>query len=83
MEANLLKLDELGQDDPTMIRMMEDMTGVDAKEIPLSDPETMSIFTSPEALGLPDEDPIIGKTGTIESRTGDGSLCLLPQTKSG
>ena len=65
MEANLLKLDELGHDDPTMIRMMEDMTGVDAKEIPLSDPETMSIFTSPEALGLPDEDPIIGKTGTI------------------
>ena len=65
MEANLLKLDELGHDDPTMIRMMEDMTGIDAKEILLSDPETMSIFTSPEALGLPDEDPIIGHTGTI------------------
>ena len=65
MEANLLKLDELGHDDPTMIRMMEDLTGVDAKEIQLSDPETMSIFTSPAALGLPDEDPIIGKTGTI------------------
>ena len=65
MEANLLKLDELGHDDPTMIRMMEDMTGVDAKDISLSDPETMSIFTSPEALGLPDEDPIIGHTGTI------------------
>ncbi len=65
MEANLLKLDELGHDDPTMIRMMEDMTGVDAKQISLSDPETMSIFTSPAALGLPDDDPIIGKTGTI------------------
>ena len=65
MEANLLKLDELGHDDPTMIRMMEDMTGVDAKEISLSDPETMSIYTSPAALGLPDDDPIIGKTGTI------------------
>ncbi|MCR5071411.1 MAG: hypothetical protein K6A62_05740 [Bacteroidales bacterium] len=65
MEANLLKLDELGHDDPTMIRMMEDMTGVDAKEISLSDPETMSIFTSPAALGLPDDDPIIGKTGSI------------------
>ena len=65
MESNLLKLDELGHDDPTMIRMMEDMTGVDAKEISLSDPETMSIFTSPAALGLPDDDPIIGKTGTI------------------
>ena len=65
MEANLLKLDELGHDDPTMIRMMEDMTGVDAKEISLSDPETMSIFTSPEVLGLPDDDPIIGHTGSI------------------
>ena len=65
MEANLLKLDELGHDDPTMIRMMEDVTGVDAKEISLSDPETMSIFTSPAALGLPDDDPIIGKTGSI------------------
>ena len=65
MEDNLLKLDELGHDDPTMIRMMEDLTGVNAREISLSDPETMSIFTSPEALGLPDDDPIIGKTGTI------------------
>ena len=65
MESNLLKLDELGHDDPTMIRMMEDMTGVDAKEISLSDPETMSIYTSPAALGLPDDDPIIGKTGSI------------------
>ena len=65
MEANLLKLDELGHDDPTMIRMMEDMTGVDAKKISLSDPETMSIYISPAALGLPEDDPIIGKTGTI------------------
>ena len=65
MEDNLLKLDELGHDDTTMIRMMEDMTGVDAKEISLSDPETMSIFTGPEALGLERGDPIIGETGTI------------------
>ena len=65
MEANLLKLDELGHDDPTMIRMMEELTGVNAQKISLSDPETMSIFTSPAALGLPDDDPIIGKTGTI------------------
>ena len=65
MEDNLLKLDELGHDDPTMIRMMEDMTGVDAKHISLSDPETMSIFTSPSVLGLPDDDPIIGRTGSI------------------
>jgi len=61
----LLKLDELGHDDPTMIRMMEDMTGVDAKKISLSDRETMSIFTSPAALGLPDDDDIIGKTGSL------------------
>ena len=70
MEANLLKLDELGHDDPTMIRMMEDLSEqmgerVDAQKILLSDPETMSIFTSPAILGLPDDDPIIGKTGTI------------------
>ena len=65
MEDNLLKLDELGHDDPTMIRMMEDLTGVNAREISLSDPETMGIFTSPAPLGLPDDDPIIGKTGTI------------------
>ena len=65
MEDNLLKLDELGHDDPTMIRMLEDMTGVDAKKISLSDPDTMSIFTSPAILGLPDDDPIIGKTGSI------------------
>ena len=65
MEDNLLKLDELGHDDPTMIRMMEDSTGVDAKEISLSDPETMSIFVSPAVLGLPEDDPIIGRTGSI------------------
>ena len=65
MEENLLKLDMLGHDDPTMIRMLEDMTGLDAKKIPLDDPETMAIFKSPEPLGLTDDDPIIGKTGSI------------------
>ena len=65
MEENLLKLDMLGHDDPTMIRMLEDMTGVNAKKIPLDDPETMAIFKSPAPLGLPDDDPIIGKTGSI------------------
>ena len=65
MESNLLKLDELGHDDPTMIRMLEDATGVDAKKISLSDPDTMKIFTTPTVLGLPDDDPIIGKTGSI------------------
>ena len=65
MEDNLLKLDELGHDDPTMIRMLEDLTGVDAKTIPLDDPETMGIFKSPKPLGLPSDDPIIGQTGSI------------------
>ena len=65
MEENLLKLDMLGHDDPTMIRMLEDMTGVDAKKIPLDDPETMGIFKSAEPLGLTNDDPIIGKTGSI------------------
>jgi len=65
MEANLLKLDELGHDDPTMIKMLEDLTGVDAKSIPLDDPDTMMIFRSPKPLGLPEDDPIIGKTGSI------------------
>ena len=65
MESNLLKLDELGHDDPTMIKMLEDATGVNAREISLGDPDTMSIFTSPKVLGVPEDDPIIGHTGTI------------------
>ena len=65
MEDNLLKLDELGHDDPTMIKMLEDMTGVDAKEIPLDDKETMGIFSSAAPLGLEGGDKIIGNTGTI------------------
>jgi len=64
MEENLLKLDMLGHDDPTMIRMMEDMTGVDAKLIPLDDKDTMSIFTSSKVLGYED-DPILGPTGAV------------------
>ncbi len=65
MEDYLLKLDELGHDNPTMINMLEKLTGTDAKLIRLDDPETMSIFKSPKALGLPDDDPIIGQTGSI------------------
>ena len=64
MEENLLKLDMLGHDDPTMIRMMEDMTGVDAKTIPLDDKGTMSIFTSSKILGYED-DPLLGPTGAV------------------
>ncbi|MBR6654468.1 MAG: PolC-type DNA polymerase III, partial [Oscillospiraceae bacterium] len=65
MESNLLKLDMLGHDDPTMIKYLEEFTGVDAKAIPLDDPETMRLFITPEALGIDLGDPIIGKTGSI------------------
>ena len=64
MEENLLKLDMLGHDDPTMIRMMEDMTGVDAKTIPLDDKDTMSIFTSSKVLGY-ENDKLLGPTGAV------------------
>ncbi|MEG2571112.1 MAG: PolC-type DNA polymerase III, partial [Clostridia bacterium] len=61
---NILKLDLLGHDDPTIIKMLEDLTGINARAIPLDDPETMSLFTSIAALGIK-EDPILGKTGTV------------------
>ena len=64
MESNLLKLDMLGHDDPTMIRMLQDLTGVDPQKIPLDDRDTMSIFTSSEVLGFVD-DPILGPTGAV------------------
>ncbi len=65
IDHNLLKLDILGHDDPTMIRRLEDLTGVDAKTIPLDDKEVMSLFHSTEALGIKPED--IGGTqlGTL------------------
>ena len=64
MEDNLLKLDMLGHDDPTMIRMLEDLTGVNAREIPLDDPDTMSIFTSSRVLGF-ENDELLGPTGAV------------------
>ena len=64
MEDNLLKLDMLGHDDPTMIRMLEDLTGVNARAIPLDDPDTMSIFTSSRVLGF-ENDEILGPTGAV------------------
>ena len=64
MEENLLKLDMLGHDDPTMIRMLDDMTGVDAQKIPLDDQDTMSIFTSSKVLGY-ENDPILGPVGSV------------------
>ena len=64
MEDNLLKLDMLGHDDPTMIRMLEDLTGVNARSIPLDDPDTMSIFVSSKVLGF-ENDPLLGPTGAV------------------
>ena len=64
MEENLLKLDMLGHDDPTMIRMLQDMTGIDPQKIPLDDQATMAIFTSSEGIGYKD-DPILGPTGAV------------------
>ncbi|MCL2747760.1 MAG: PolC-type DNA polymerase III [Oscillospiraceae bacterium] len=62
IEENLLKLDLLGHDDPTMIRFLEEKTGAKAQDIPLDDPDTMSLFVSPKALGL-SPDPLLGRTG--------------------
>lgn len=52
IDQNLLKLDELGHDDPTVIKMLQDLTGLEPRSIPLDDPETMSLFTSNKALKL-------------------------------
>ena len=52
IDSNLLKLDILGHDDPTMIRMLEDLTGINAREIPLDSKEVMSLFKSTDALGV-------------------------------
>ena len=64
MEDNLLKLDMLGHDDPTMVRMMEDLTGINARTIRLDDADTMSIFTSSKVLGY-ENDEILGPTGAV------------------
>lgn len=55
IDGNLLKLDILGHDDPTVIRMLQDITGIKPTEVPLDDKETMSIFSSTEALGVTPE----------------------------
>jgi len=64
IDQNLLKLDILGHDDPTMIRMLQDITGVDPKTIPMDDKETMSLFSSTEALGVTPQQ-INSKVGTF------------------
>jgi DNA polymerase-3 subunit alpha (Gram-positive type) len=61
---NVLKLDILGHDDPTVIRMLQDLSGIDPKTIPTDDPEVMKIFSGTEALGVTEEQ-IMCKTGTL------------------
>ena len=65
IDHNLLKLDILGHDDPTMIRMLEDLTGIDATAIPLDDPQVMSLFQSTDALGIKPEDIGGTKLGSL------------------
>lgn len=64
IDQNLLKLDILGHDDPTVIRMLQDITGVDPQKIPMDDKATMSIFSSTEALGVTPQQ-INSKVGTF------------------
>lgn len=61
---NLLKLDILGHDDPTVIRMLEDLSGIDPKTIPTDDPEVMKLFSGTESIGVTSEQ-IMCKTGTL------------------
>ncbi|WP_121609227.1 PolC-type DNA polymerase III [Mesobacillus foraminis] len=61
---NLLKLDILGHDDPTVIRMLQDLSGIDPKTIPTDDPEVMKIFSSTESIGVT-EQQIMSKTGSL------------------
>lgn len=56
IDHNLLKLDILGHDDPTMIRMLQDLTGLDPTQIPLDDEDVMSLFQNTSALGIAPED---------------------------
>jgi len=64
IDENLLKLDILGHDDPTMIKMLKDLTGVEPTEVPLDDKDVMSLFLGTEALGVTPED-IGSETGTF------------------
>ncbi|MEE0867948.1 MAG: PolC-type DNA polymerase III [Clostridia bacterium] len=64
IDENLLKLDILGHDDPTMIKMLKDLTGVEPTQVPIDDKKVMSLFVSTEALGVKPED-IGSETGTF------------------
>ncbi|WP_236026267.1 PolC-type DNA polymerase III [Alicyclobacillus suci] len=65
---NLLKLDILGHDDPTVIRMLQDLTGLDPKKIPTDDPAVMSLFSGTEALTVDPNHPVTPER--IRSKTG-------------
>ncbi|MBR0119568.1 MAG: PolC-type DNA polymerase III, partial [Eubacterium sp.] len=83
IDNNLLKLDILGHDDPTMIRMLEDITGVDALSIPLDDEKVLSLFAGTEALGVEPSELMgadLGCLGVPEMGT-DFVMQMLKDTK--
>lgn len=65
IDHNLLKLDILGHDDPTMIRMLQDLTGIEPTKIPLDDKEVMSLFQNTDALGITPSDIDGTPTGSL------------------
>ena len=80
---NLLKLDILGHDDPTMIRMLQDLTGVDPTQIPLDDKAVMSLFQDTSALGITPDDLVncqLGALGIPEFGT-DFAMGMLIDTQ--
>ena len=83
IDHNLLKLDILGHDDPTMIRMLEDLTGLHATDVPLDDRKVMSLFQNTSALGITPDDiggcPL-GSLGIPEFGT-DFAIQMLVDTK--
>ena len=83
IDHNLLKLDILGHDDPTMIRMLEDLTGLNARNIPLDDKAVMSLFSSTEALGITPDQLVecpLGSLGIPEFGT-DFAMQMLIDTQ--
>ena len=83
IDHNLLKLDILGHDDPTMIRMLEDLTGVDATKIRLDDPDVLSLFHGLDALGISPDDiggTDLGSLGIPEFGT-EFAMQMLRDTK--
>jgi len=83
IDHNLLKLDILGHDDPTMIRMLQDLTGINPLEIPLDDSEVMSLFQNTSALGVEPKDILgckLGCLGIPEFGT-DFAMQMLIETK--